>query len=107
VVVGLADVGALEIAERLRNTVVEDEGGSVIDVVLKDTGSNEVAVAEVVMDAVVDDDESTMLDVVLVVAVVLVVIGLVTVVDEEATVVGVVLGETGLENVVTILDPSW
>ena len=102
VIVALADRVVLEIAERLTGAVIEDDGGSVVDLLLEVTGSKDVVVAEPEVDTVVDDDEGT----VLVDAVVLV-IGVVIVVDKDAIVVGEVLGETGLEVVVTIDEPSW
>jgi hypothetical protein len=91
----------LDIAERLAGAVVEDDGRSVVDILLEVTAAKEVAVAEAVVDTVVDDDEST----VLVDAAVLVT-GVVTVVDKDEIVVGGVL-ETGLEVVVIIVEPSW
>lgn len=92
----------LDIAERLTGAAVEDDLGSVVDVLLEVTGSKEVVVAEAVVDTVVDDDESTVLD-----DAVVLVIGVVTVVDKDTLVVGGVLEETGLEVVVTIVEPSW
>lgn len=90
----------LDIAET--GAVVDDDGGSVVDVLLEVTGSKDVVVAEAEVDTVVDDDESTVL-----VDTVVLVIGVVTVVYKDAIVVGGVLEETGLEVVVTIDEPSW
>jgi hypothetical protein len=60
---------------------VEDDGGSMVDVVLEENGSKEVVVVVGVMDALVVDNEGT----------VLMVVGIVTVIDEETRVVGVAL----------------
>ena len=92
----------VDVSEILTVVVVEDCGGSVVDVLLEVTGSKEVVVAEMMVDAVVDDDESPMP-----VDAIVLVTGVVTVVAEDAIVVDAGLEETGLEVVVTILEPSW
>lgn len=68
---------------------------------LKVTGSEEVEVAELVIDAEVDDDEGAVA-----VDAVLLVIELVAVADKDVTVDGEVLEDTGLEVVVLIDDSS-
>lgn len=85
-----------------RVTVAVVGGGRpVVEVLLKVTGSEEVEVAELVIDAEVDDDEGAVA-----VDAVLLVIELVAVADKDVTVDGEVLEDTGLEVVVLIDDSS-
>lgn len=75
----------LDIAERLTGAVVDDDGGSVVDVLLEVTRSKDVVVAEAEVGMVVDDESTVLVDTVVLV------IGVVTVVDKDAIVVGGVL----------------